>query len=99
MTIQEHEARVQLFLGVARRKVERARSIKATREQKRFSAILFSFSVIVGVSNILVIYVNLTRNLAVSPGLAVLMEIPIIVATVAFVAYFFQDVFQRTLKL
>lgn len=100
MSIVEHEDRVKVFLDVARRKVERARSIKAGREAKRLSAILFSFSMIVAISNSLVIYINLTRNM--EPRLtsfqAILVEMPLILLTAFLVVFLFREIFKTTLK-
>jgi len=98
MSVEGHEQRVKLFLDVAKRKVDRARAIKGSREAKRFSAILFSFSMIVGISNIIVIWVNLTRNIGMPPQQAILVELPIVIATVAIVLYLFKEIFKRTLK-
>lgn len=98
MSIEPHEQQVKLFLDVARRKVDRARAIKMSREQKRFSAILFSFSVIIGISNIIVIFVNLTKSLNIHPLVAIVIEAPILVVTVLLVIYLFQEIFKRTLK-
>jgi len=98
MSIVGHEERVRVFLDVARRKVERARSVKAGRESKRLSAILFAFSMIIAISNSLVIYINLTRNMSLSPMQAILVEMPLLVLTVALVIYLFREIFKRTLQ-
>jgi hypothetical protein len=101
MSIVGHEERVQVFLDVARRKVERARSIKAGRESKRLSAILFAFSMIIAISNSLVIYINLTRNMdpRLTPTQAILVEMPLLVLTAALVIFLFREIFKRTLRL
>ncbi len=98
MSIEGHEQRVNLFLTVAKRKVDRARAVKASREAKRFSAILFSFSMIVGISNVIVIFVNLTRNLGLPWWQGLLVELPIVVLTAGIVIYLFKEIFQKTLK-
>jgi len=98
MSIVEHENRVRIFLDVARRKVERARSIKAGRESKRLSAILFAFSMIIAISNSLVIYINLTRNMNLTPMQAILVEMPLLVLTVALVIFLFREIFKKTLQ-
>jgi len=97
MSIIGHEERVKVFLDVARRKVERARSIKAGRESKRLSAILFAFSMIIAISNSLVIYINLTRNMSLSPTQAMLIEMPLLVLTAALVIFLFREIFKKTL--
>ena len=98
MSIEGHEQRVRLFLDVAKRKVDRARAVKASRETKRFSAILFSFSMIVGISNVIVIWVNLTRNIGMAWWQGLLVELPIVVLTAMIVIRLFREIFQRTLK-
>ncbi len=99
MSIVEHEDRVKVFLDVARRKVERARSIKAGRESKRLSAILFAFSMIIAISNSLVIYINLTRNMdpKLTPIQAILVEMPLLLLTAALVIFLFREIFKKTL--
>jgi hypothetical protein len=99
MSIDSHEDRVKIFLDVARRKVERARSIKAGRESKRLSAILFAFSMIIALSNCIVIYINLTLNLGLSGFEAILIEIPLLLLTAFLCIYLFKEIFQRTLRL
>ncbi len=98
MSVEGHEQRVNLFLNVAKRKVDRARAVKASRETKRFSAILFSFSMIVGISNVIVIFVNLTRNMGLPVWQGVLIELPIVILTAGIVIYLFKEIFQKTLK-
>jgi hypothetical protein len=100
VSIVGHEDRVKVFLDVARRKVERARSIKAGREAKRLSAIMFSFSMIVAISNSLVIYINLTRNMEprLSPFQAIMVEMPLILLTAFLVVFLFREIFKTTLK-
>ena len=101
MSIEAHESRVKVFMDVAKRKVERARVIKASREAKRLSAILFAFSMIIAFSNSFVIYVNLTKNLepGLSPVQALLVEMPLFIITVLLVVAMFREIFTRTLKL
>jgi hypothetical protein len=99
MSIVEHEDRVKVFLDVARRKVERARSIKTGRESKRLSAILFAFSMIIAISNSLVIYINLTRNMdpRLTPMQAILVEMPLLLLTAFLVIFLFREIFKKTL--
>jgi hypothetical protein len=100
MSLVEHESRVNVFMDVARRKVERARTIKASREAKRLAAILFAFSMIIAISNIIVIWVNLTKNIVppIEPGYAILIELPIIIAVLLLVIVLFKEIFKTTLK-
>lgn len=100
MSIVEHENRVKVFMDVARRKVERARSIKASREAKRLSAILFAFSMIIAISNTIVIWVNLTKNIQppFTPLQAMLVELPVIILVLLLVVVMFREIFKTTLK-
>ena len=100
MSIEGHEERVKVFMDVARRKVERARAIKASTESKRLSAILFAFSMIIAISNCIVIFVNLTKNMEprLSPIQALLVEMPIIITTLLMVVFMFREIFKTTLK-
>jgi len=100
MSIVEHEDRVKVFMDVARRKIDRARSIKASREAKRLSAILFAFSMIIAISNIIAIWVNLTTNMSppFTPYQAILFELPVIIVVAAMVVLLFKEIFKTTLK-
>jgi hypothetical protein len=100
MSLVEHESRVNVFMDVARRKVERARAIKASREAKRLSAILFAFSMIIAISNTIVIWVNLTKNIQppFTPFQAMLVELPVIIVVMVLVVVLFREIFKTTLK-
>lgn len=99
LSISEHEGRVRNFLEIASRRVERARSLKTDRDQKRLGAIFYAVAVIVGFGDSLTIYVNFSKNLNVDFVVALAIIVPLLALTLLTTVVFFRSVFRRTLRI
>jgi len=98
MSIREHEERVQNFLHLAARRIDRSRMVKQIRDAKRIGAILFATGIVIGISNFLATYVNLTKNLNLLMTTAMFLIATVLIGVIFATVWVFRDVFTRKLK-